>query len=424
MTPGARLAAAIEVLTEMFARSAAADRALSAWGRAHRFAGSKDRAAIGERVYLVLRRLNECAYRLGGDRSPRALVLSSLAIADALNVDAIEVLCTDGAHALGALTESERAALQNSPPPAADPWTRLNYPQWLHDELVTALGARLEDEMAALNLRAPLDLRVNGLKANRDDVLADLRGDAIEATPCRFASLGLRIAAGADAKIANLDVYLSGRVEIQDEASQLAVTLAGARAGETVIDLAAGAGGKSLGLAAAMTDRGRIIACDIDPMRLATLAERAARAGVTIIEGGGDPYTFPDLARGADLVFVDAPCSSSGTWRRNPEAKWTLTPERLASYRAAQAQLLDRAAQLCSPRGRIVYATCSLLPSEGPCQVALFLQRHPKWTVRPATAAWHATLSTTAPMGIGQFALLTPAQDETDGFFVAVLTGV
>lgn len=421
MTPGARLAAAIEVLGEIFARSAAADRALTAWGRAHRFAGSKDRAAIGERVYLVLRRLNECAYRMGGERRPRALVLGSLSVGDGMDVKAIDALCSDGAHAPGALTDDERAALRSVPTPTAEPWKRLNYPEWLHPELIAALGDRLESEMAALNLRAPLDLRVNSLKAKRADVLVDLQHGGIEATPCRYAPLGLRVAAGADAKIANLDVYLSGRVEIQDEASQLAVMLAGAKPGETVIDLAAGAGGKSLGLAAAMEDRGRIVACDIDPMRLATLAQRAARAGATIIETGGDPYTLQGEAGGADLVFVDAPCSGSGTWRRNPEAKWTLTPAKLETYRAAQARLLDRAADLCSPRGRILYATCSWLPGEGPDQVARFVERHRQWMVRPASYAWYAALAGRAPSGVGGFALLTPGQDETDGFFVAIL---
>ncbi len=420
MTPGARLAAAIEVLSEMFARSAAADRALSAWGRSHRFAGAKDRAAIGERVYLVLRRLNECAFRMRGERSPRALVLGSLAVGDELDAEAIDALLRDGPHAPGALTEDERTALQRaSVPPPGDPWVCLNYPQWLHEELAAALGLRLEVEMAALNLRAPLDLRVNALKAKPAEVLEELRRDGIEAALCRFAPMGLRIAPGADAKVANLDVFLSGRVEIQDEASQLTVLLAGAQPGDTVIDLAAGAGGKSLALAAAMQNRGRIIACDIEAMRLATLSQRAERAGATIVECSGDPYSLS--CDPAEIVFVDAPCSGSGTWRRNPEAKWTLTPEKLESYQAAQAQLLDRAVALCGAHGRIVYATCSLLPSEGPGQIAKFLQRHPKWIVKPALDIWHSALRGESPKGLSRFALLTPAQDETDGFFVAVL---
>lgn len=420
MTPGARLAAAIEVLTEIFARAAAADRVLVGWGRAHRFAGSKDRAAIADRTYTVLRRRNECADRMG-DESPRALVIGSLAVADHLHVDAIDALLQDGTHAPGAMTVDERQALERRRAAPTEPWTRLNYPQWLHDELSYSFGARLEDEIAALNARAPLDLRVNALRARRDGVLAELARDGIEAQACRYAPMGLRVAAGIDAKITALDAYQTGRVEIQDEASQIAVLLSGAKGGDTVIDLAAGGGGKSLALAAMMQNKGRIIACDVDAARLAPLGARAERAGAMIVENGGDPYALPTPASGADIVFVDAPCSSSGTWRRNPEAKWTLTSERLGAYRSAQVRLLDRAAELCAPRGRIVFATCSVLPSEGREQIEAFLARHAEWQVKPVVDLWLAQERREPPRGLGKTALLTPAQDGTDGFFCAVL---
>ena len=420
MTPGARLAAAIEVLTEVFARGAAADRVLTAWGRSHRFAGSKDRAAIGARVYLVLRRLNECAFRMDGDREPRALVLGSLAVADGLDVEQIDALCRDGTHAPGPLTANERAALQATVS-ADEPWVRLNYPQWLHADLAAAFAGRLEAEMLALNVRAPLDLRVNSLKAKPGDVLVELKHEGIDASSCRYAPYGLRIAAGNDAKVTKLDAYESGRVEVQDEASQIAVLLAGARAGDIVIDLAAGAGGKSLALAAMMQNRGRVFACDVDPTRLAALLARVVRSGAIIIEPAGDPCALPRPPAGADIVFVDAPCSGSGTWRRNPEAKWTLTPAKLDTYRAAQAQLLDRAAELCASNGRVVFATCSVLPSEGPDQIAAFLARYAGWSVKPATEAWIAATAVAPPTGLKRFGTLTPAQDGTDGFFVAVL---
>jgi len=420
VTPGARLAAAIEVLTEIFGRSPAADRVLVGWGRAHRFAGSKDRAAIAERTYTVLRRRNECAYRMD-DETPRGLVIGSLAVVDKLPLDAIEALLQDGAHAPGALTASERAALERALPAPSEPWVRLNYPQWLHDELAAAFGARLEAEIAALNGRAPLDLRVNALRAKRDDVLAELQRDGIEAQPCRFAPMGLRVASGSDAKITALEAYATGRVEIQDEASRIAVLLAGATPGMTVIDLAAGGGGKSLALAATMQNKGRIIACDIDPARMAPVPVRAARAGATIIECAGDPYALPRPGAGADVVFVDAPCSGSGTWRRNPEAKWTLTPAKLDTYRVAQAQLLDRAASLCANGGRIIYATCSVLPSEGAQQIDAFLVRHAGWAIKRASDAWTTMTSNAPPTGLAKFGTLTPAQDGTDGFFVALL---
>lgn len=401
MTPGARLAAAAEVLAEIFARKAAADRTLAGWGKAHRFAGSKDRAAIAERVYACLRRRNECAFAMN-DETPRALVIGSLAVVDALDLGRIEALATDGTHSLGAVTASERERLQTARR-ATDPWIALNYPQWLHDDIASAFGANLEREMKALNTRAPLDLRVNTLKANRDAVIAELNAEGLTAT-ARPTPTAIRLA-DENAKVTAHPAYNEGRVEVQDEASQRAVLLAAARPGDTVIDLAAGAGGKALALAAAMGNKGRILACDIEPGRLRHMEPRIIRAGASIVEIVGDPYggaVVSAKGEGADLVFVDAPCSGTGTWRRNPEAKWTLDRERLASYSAAQIKLLDRAAELTKPGGRIVYAVCSVLPAEGEAQVKAFAARHPTWQV----------VSTQS---------LTPARDETDGFFVAVL---
>ena len=406
MTPGARLAAAAEILTEVAALKAAADRTISGWGKAHRFAGSKDRAAIAERVYTVLRRRNECAFVLGSD-TPRALVLGSLVVADALDAERIDALCTDGTHALGALTAQERSSLaEPRTPPHDQPWIKLNYPAWLHDEFKTAFGAGLDTELSALNARAPLDLRINTLKAERESVLAELEREGLAPTPCAHAPLGLRLAAGSDTKITMLTAYREGRIEIQDEASQLSVLLANAKPGDTVIDLAAGAGGKSLALASAMTNRGHIFACDIEPVRMLKMEPRMDRAGAKIIEIAGDPYggaIKTAVGEGADIVFVDAPCSGTGTWRRNPEAKWTLDEARLKTFRAAQSQLLDRAAELTKPGGRIVYVVCSVLPSESVAQIERFTARHKGWQLTKSQR-------------------LTPANDGTDGFFAAVLT--
>lgn len=405
MTPGSRLAAAAEILTEIFTAKAAADRTIGGWGKAHRFAGSKDRAAIAERVYTVLRRRNECAYTMNAE-TPRALVLGSLAAIDELDVERIDALCTDGPHALGAMSvaEREQLATRRALPPD-QPWIALNYPAWLHDQFRAAFGSDLETEVAALNARAPLDLRVNTLCARRDDMLRELESEAFQASPCPHAAQGIRLAAGTDAKVSSIAAYLAGRIEIQDEGSQLAVAMADAKPGDTVVDLAAGAGGKSLALAAAMENRGRVLACDIEPIRLRKMEPRVIRAGATIIDIVGDPYggaISTAVGDGADIVFVDAPCSSTGTWRRNPESKWTLDEARLANFRAAQTKLLDRAVQLAKPGGRIVYVVCSLLPSEGVEQIEHFVARNP---------AWHLTKSTR----------LTPARDDTDGFFAAVL---
>ena len=403
MTPGARLAAAGEILAEIIARKAAADRTISAWGKAHRFAGSKDRAAIGERVFAVLRRYNECAFALGSD-APRALVLGSLKIQDGLDVERIGVLCTDGSHALGALSASEREVL-NSVPVPDQPWIALNYPEWLHGALVSAFGDGLEREMEVLCQRAPLDLRVNTLKAKRADVILELQALGLHPAPCRQAATGIRLSAGSDVKITQLACYLEGRVEVQDERSQIAVQFAAAREGDMVIDLAAGGGGKALALAAWMQNKGQIIACDVSHERLQRMMPRIERAGATIIDIAGDPYSESVKHRvgdGADLVFIDAPCSGSGTWRRNPESKWTLDAVRLDGYRSAQTQLLERAAALTGPRGRIVYAVCSVLPAEGPVQIESFCRRFPSWRT-------------------GMVRTLTPARSDTDGFFVAEL---
>lgn len=331
---------------------------------------------------------------------PRALVIGSLAVVDGLGLDAIAALCIDGTHAPGALNDAERVQLAAAGA-SNDPWVTLNYPEWLHARLVEAFGDTLEGEMRALNERAPLDLRVNALKATRDDVLRELGDAGIEAVVLADTSHGLRIAAGADAKVTALEGYREGRFEVQDEASQRSVALASVRPGEMVIDLAAGAGGKALALAADMANNGRVIVCDIEGMRLKQSEPRIVRAGATIVEAGGDPYAA-GVVLGADAVFIDAPCSGSGTWRRNPEARWTLDSARLETYRAAQTQLLDRACELVRPGGRIVYAVCSVLPSERSEQIDGFIRRHPDWRI-------DATLD------------VTPARDRTDGFFAARL---
>lgn len=421
MTPGARLAAAVEILGEIFARKAAADRTIANWGKSHRFAGAKDRAAVAARVYAVLRRRNECARAASGE-TPRALALGSLKV-EGLDANRIDALCTDGVHAIGALTAVERRDLTQARPLPTEPWIRLNYPEWLHDELSAAFGADLEREIEALNERAPLDLRVNSLKARREDVLRELTDAGLAPTPLPYAPAGLRLPAASAANVTALAAYKQGRIEVQDEASQLSVRLADARPSQTVIDLAAGGGGKSLALAATMENRGRILSCDVEPLRLRQMEPRIARAGAKIVEIVGDPYggAITTAAKDPDVIFIDAPCSGTGTWRRNPEAKWTLDADRLATYRAAQARLLDRAVELAGTKTRIVYAVCSVLPSECAGQIGAFRRRHPTWAVTPAADVWRAIAAIQPPPGLERFANLTPARAGTDGFFVAVL---
>lgn len=401
MTPGARLAAAAEVLSEILERKAAADRVLAHWGKSHRFAGSKDRAAIAERVYGVLRRLGECEALMGA-RSGRALVVGSLRIVDGLDLQRIAALCVDGAHALGPLSAQELKCLSE---PCSEARLPSNAPAWLLDHLVAGFGPELELELAALNERAPVHVRVNLIKADRTQVMAELETLGLRPVASSRSVTGIRFETGTDPKVTGLDCYLDGRVEIQDESSQLAVEFSGASPGEAVVDLAAGAGGKALALAAQMKNQGGVVVCDVDAERLSRISPRALRAGVTIIKMAGDPYgsfVLERLPKMADLVFVDAPCSGSGTWRRNPEAKWNLTPEMLEGYRQAQLKLLTRAGELAGASGRIVYAVCSVLPVEGDLQVRRFCETHPGWRVAKKLE-------------------LTPFRDQTDGFFAAML---
>jgi 16S rRNA (cytosine967-C5)-methyltransferase len=278
----------------------------------------------------------------------------------------------------------------------------LNYPEWLHPELERSLGAGLESEMEAMLSRAALDLRVNTLKTERDAARAALAREGVETDPSAVSPNALRVR--GNPKLDGLETYRSGLVEVQDAASQAVCEMLGARPGERIVDLCAGAGGKSLALAAAMKNQGTILACDVDGKRLGRLAPRAVRCGATIIELTGDPYANHQhlAAHAADAVLVDAPCSGSGTWRRNPEAKWTLDAERFNGYRAAQAQALDRAFELARPAGRILFATCSLLKAEGEDQIDAAQARHPGWRV----AAMRR---------------FSPGTTDTDGFFAAVL---
>jgi 16S rRNA (cytosine967-C5)-methyltransferase len=403
MTPGARLAAAIEILNDVLSRRRAADVALADWARAHRFAGSGDRRAIEARIYVVLRRRNECAAAMCGHEDPRALVVGSLKL-EGLTFDQAAALLTDGPHAPGAPTAGERENWRYTLPSAVPPWTRLNYPEWLHPELERSLTDRLDSEMEAMLSRAALDLRVNTLRAARNDAQAALMREGVETDPSAVAPNALRVR--GNPRLDGVETFRNGSVEVQDAASQAVCEMLEAKPGERIVDLCAGAGGKSLALAAAMNNQGAILACDVDGKRLGRLAPRAVRCGATIVELTGDPYAdHPHLAKGAaDAVLVDAPCSGSGTWRRNPEAKWTLDTERLAGYRAAQSRTLDRAFELTRDDGRILYATCSLLQSEGEDQIEAALIRHPGWRA-------------------ASMRRFSPSTTDTDGFFAALLVG-
>lgn len=433
MTPAARLQAAIEVLEALESTNQAADRFIRDWFHQRRYAGAKDRAAVGERVFAVFRHRASLAWRMQND-SPRALVIASL-VREGVNPAGIENLFGGAAYGPAPLDETEREGIATEPGDPPPLWVQGEFPEFLETELSRSLGDNLPDEMRAMLERAPVDLRVNTLKASREAVLRELEHEGFAVVPTPYAPSGIRVAErlGA-AKLKNARAFLDGCFEFQDEAAQIAAVLCSAKPGQRILDLAAGAGGKSLALAADMNNDGLIVARDRDAKRLAQLAPRAVRAGVTIIRmegqeivspgvtaaagntGTGDTISCPDMY---DTVFVDAPCSGSGAWRRQPEQKWRLTPERLADCVGMQDHLLDSAAD--AAREKIVYATCSILMCENEDRIESFLARHGDFHVAPAAAIWRERTGTPPPPGMGTFFKATPHTTGTDGFFTAVL---
>lgn len=391
MTPGARSEAAIELLDAIVAAAreggAAADTLIARYFAARRYAGSKDRRAVRELVYRAIRRAGEAP-------SNGRAALVALADDDA----ALAATFGGGGHAPATITPDEPRASAGVAP------------AWL----VEALAASGLDagEQAALTDRAPLDLRINTLKASRDQAIAALPG----AVPTARSPIGIRLPSGT--LVEREAAWRDGWVEVQDEGSQIVGMAVGAAPGQRIVDLCAGGGGKTLMLAAAMANRGRLLACDIDRARLSRLAPRAERAGATMIEtrlldAAHEERALEDWRGTADAVLVDAPCSGTGTWRRNPEARWRLTPARLERLEAMQRRVLAVAAPLVRPGGLLVYVTCSLLDAEGTGQVDRFLADHPGWR------AELVALPAGSPHGAGH--RLTPATDGTDGFFVARL---
>ena len=306
--------------------------------------------------------------------------------------------------------------------PHMPPAVRLEVPDWTLARLEARFGDELGAEMAALGTEAPLDLRVNLLKATRQEAQAALAAEGIEATPTKLSPWGLRIAGRRP--VSTGKAFQDGLVEIQDEGSQLVAALVGARPEMRVADWCAGAGGKTLAMAMTMANRGHIAACDVSPHRLEGAVRRLRRAGVHNVERHlvepGDKWA-KRRAGSFDRVLVDAPCTGSGTWRRNPDGRLRLTEQDLAELVPKQAGILDQASRLVRKGGRLVYATCSLFPEENEVQVQAFLIAHPEFAVVPLADAWRVPDATAAPPTVGAYLTLTPRQHDTDGFFGAVL---
>jgi 16S rRNA (cytosine967-C5)-methyltransferase len=429
MTPAARISATIEILAELDQRSRPAADALKAWGLAHRFAGSDDRAAIGTLVYDALRRKASSAWIMKSD-APRAVTIGMLHLARGLDLPAIEKFFDGSRFAPEPLTDEERGHLQKASLADAPPHVAGDYPEWLDNQFAQSFGGDRAEEGAALAARAPLDLRTNTLQATQEKLLAEL--SHLQAVETSWSPHGVRIPLdehGRNPPATAEPSFQKGWFEVQDEGSQLAALLTGAKAGEQVLDLCAGAGGKTLALAAQMENKGQVFAYDGDLRRLAPIYDRIKRAharNIQVRSPKGKNDVLADLENRMDLVLVDAACTGTGVWRRHPDAKWRMRPGALEIRVKQQAELLVEAARFTKPGGRIAYVTCSLLDAENGAQLRGFMARDDRWSPVPATELCRALggrgimlqrAAIAAPEGL----MLTPRRTNTDGFFISML---
>jgi 16S rRNA (cytosine967-C5)-methyltransferase len=427
MRIGAQIKAAIEVLEEVLNRHRPAANALADWGRSHRFAGSGDRATIGNLVYDALRRRRSLGARMGGD-TPRAIALAAASHALGLSLEAVIASADGSPHAVEPLSQTEQGQLARDLADDLPDSVLGDFPDWLEPSFRRAFGAAAAEEGAALARRAPVDLRVNTLKADRNKVLKALARFSPQPTP--YSPLGIRLPApdgpGRQPNVEAEAGHGRGWYEVQDEGSQIAALMAGPAPRLQVLDICAGAGGKALAFAASMRNTGQAYAYDDDPARLRPIFERLKRAGARSVQvlPAGDEVALRKLGPRFDVVFIDAPCTGTGAWRRRPDAKWRLKPANLAQRQAEQRVILALAAPLVKPGGRLVYVTCSLLPEENEDQLAWFAANHPDFAALPWREAWTAGVGGEPPASAaaGDTALLlTPARHGTDGFFIAVL---
>jgi len=428
MTPIARITAAIEILTEVEARRRPAADALKDWGLNHRFAGSKDRSAIGALIFDALR-VRASACWIMKSETPRAQVLGALALVRKMSVEDISALCPAGERfASGPLSDEEVAQLTALDLTDAPLWVRGNFPKWLESAFSTIYGEDAADEGIALSQRAPVDLRVNTLKATREEAFAALAH--LGASPAKYSPVGLRIEIGEDGRGPALmaePAYALGQIEVQDEGSQLAALLSNAKPGMRVLDLCAGGGGKTLALAAMMQNKGLLIATDADGRRLMPIFDRLTRAGITNVEVRSPKakvLELDDLNSKQDIVFVDAPCTGSGTWRRNPDAKWRLRQPNLSLRLNEQDAILVKASEFVKIGGVLIYVTCSILRDENEDRVARFLRNFPGFVAIDSTEMTEkAGLEHLKPFAsrFGPGLRLSPRSAGTDGFYIAGL---
>ncbi len=420
MRPGARVAAAIEILTDLEARKRPAAEAVKDWMLTHRFAGSKDRAAVGDLLFCALRWRNSSAWRLGAD-TPRSLLLGALVCGLGETAEGLNAQWADDPHAPGPVTDEEAAALARGLD-GAPAWIAGDYPEWAEASFARAFGDDRVAEGQALAAPAALDLRANTLKASRDKVLAALADNprlTAVPTPTPHSPEGVRLpwTFGRSFNWAGDVSFEKGWFEVQDEGSQLAALLCDAKPGQQVADVCAGGGGKTLALAAAMQNKGQIYAFDVEGQRLGPLVPRLDRAEARNIQVRSplkSKDVLADLVGKMDLALVDAPCTGSGTWRRNPDAKGRLRPGALEVRAREQQEALALGARLVKPGGALVYVTCSVFPEENEDQVKAFIAQNPDFALDRMT--------TTVPRHARSLGVqFTPARTGTDGFYVCRL---
>ena len=464
MTPAARLAAAASVLDSIAQGRAPAEVVLKAWGAANRYAGSKDRRAVADRVYRVLRARGRLVWAMGGREDGRALVIGSLSLIDGLSLEEIEALHSGEGYGPRPLSKQERARITAGEGDLPG-WVAAGLPEFVVEDFKATFGDRWSEEARELMApRAPIDLRVNTAKAPVEAVAAELTAAGLSPEPTPWSAHGLRLSSEPPPSVQALEAFKAGHIEIQDEGSQIVTWLAGSGLDFTpdsiVVDYCAGGGGKTLALAvqglpdadpsqaappkpagwsptgadeaaaraAPLASGMRLIACDVVQKRLDNIRPRLQRAGVAadlrlIGQNGGGVEEFNGKA---DLVFVDAPCSGSGTWRRRPEDAWRLKPDEVERLHALQLRILDQAAQLVRPGGRLVYVTCSMLSRENEATADAFEAAHPEFQplsvagLLDAPTLTDAARETLAARAAGHRLRMSPAATHTDGFFIAL----
>jgi 16S rRNA (cytosine967-C5)-methyltransferase len=424
MTAG-RIAAAIELLDIVeTARKRPADAVANDYFRMRRFIGSGDRRAVSDRVWSVLRARRRLEWWLGDTPITGRMLIAASLLTEGWALSGVVQTYSGGQYAAPALNAAEKAVLgkiegHTLDHPKMPDAIRLEVPDWILPHFQARFGTATPTEIGALSTEAPLDLRANLLKATRDEAQAALAAEGWEARPTPYSPWGLRI--DGRRPVTSGPAFQTGLVEIQDEGSQLIAVMVDAHPGMRVVDWCAGAGGKTLAMASRMRNKGQIVACDVSKSRLEGAAPRLKRAGVNNVERHlvepGDKW-LKRRAGTFDRVLVDAPCTGTGTWRRNPDARLRLTETDLNELVPKQAMILDTAQTLVRKGGRLIYATCSLLVEENEAQIAAFLARHPDFAVVPLARAWPLEQPAPCP---GDYLSLTPARHGTDGFFAAVL---